>query len=73
MFMYRDLSWWYWAVTAALLVTGIAVWPGAFVLATALSVVQAIHFRVREGRFTAFPVQVRLAYTGILVLCACRR
>ena len=70
MFMHRELAWWYWAVTATLLVSGIAGWPDAFSLATALGVVQVIHFRVREGRFTALPVQVRLAYTGILVLCA---
>jgi hypothetical protein len=25
-------------------------------------------FRLREGRFSAFPVQVRLAYTGLLLV-----
>jgi hypothetical protein len=69
-FMRRDLSWWYWAATATLLVAGIAGWPNAYLLATALGVVQIIHFRVRERRFTAFPVQVRLAYTCILILGA---
>jgi len=27
-----------------------------------------VHFRLREGSFAAFPVQVRLAYTAILLV-----
>ncbi|EWS58357.1 hypothetical protein Y694_03766 [Methylibium sp. T29-B] len=70
MLMYRELSWWYWAVTAALLIAGLAGWAGAFHAATALSALQVLHFRWREGRFAAFPVQVRLAFTGLLLLAA---
>jgi hypothetical protein len=68
MILYRDISWWYWAVTAVLLIVGLAGWFEAFYLAAALSVVQVVHFRLREGSFAAFPVQVRLAYAAILIL-----
>lgn len=64
MFMidYRELSWWYWLVTACLLTAGVAGAPAAFALAIALTVVQLAHFTLREGRVTAFPVQVRFWY-----------
>lgn len=70
MILYRQSSWWYWAVTAVLLIAGQAGWFAAFHLAIALSAVQVVHFRLREGSFTAFPVQVRVAYAGILVLAS---
>jgi hypothetical protein len=68
MILYRELSWWYWAVTAVLLITGLAGRFEAFYLAAALSAVQIVHFRFREGSFADFPVQVRAAYTAILLL-----
>jgi len=68
MILYREVSWWYWAVTAVLLVVGLAGRFEAFYLAVALSAVQTVHFRLREGSFTAFPVQVRVAYTALLLL-----
>lgn len=68
MIQYREISWWYWAVTSVLLIAGLAGWGAAFGLAAGLSAVQIFHFRWREGRFAAFPVQVRIAYTAILLL-----
>lgn len=68
MILYREISWWYWAVTATLLIIGLSGRFEAFYLATALSAVQIVHFRLREGSFAAFPVQVRVAYTGLLAL-----
>lgn len=68
MILYREISWWYWAVTATLLIIGLDGRFEAFYLATALSAIQIVHFRLREGSFTAFPVQVRLAYTAMLAL-----
>jgi|SRR5215218_3794524 len=68
MILYREISWWYWAVTALLLAIGLAGWFEAFYLATAVSALQIVHFRIREGNFAAFPVQVRVAYTALLVL-----
>ena len=68
MILYSELSWWYWAVTALLLIVGLAGRFEAFYLAAALSAAQVVHFRLREGGFRAFPVQVRVAYAAILLL-----
>jgi hypothetical protein len=68
MILYKELSWWYWTVTSVLLIVGLAGRFETFFLATALSAVQVIHFRLREGSYAAFAVQVRVAYTGTLLL-----
>lgn len=70
MLLYREISWWYWAAMALLLLLGLAGRSEAFSLAIALGVAQILHFRLREGRFAAFPVQVRLVYTAILLFAA---
>ncbi len=62
MLMYRKLSWWYWLVTVVFLTAGLAGWVPGFYLTIALSAVQVVHFSIREGTITAFPVQVRIAY-----------
>jgi hypothetical protein len=68
MIHYREISWWYWAVTSLLLIAGLAGRFEAFYLAAGLSAFQVAHFRLREGSFGAFPVQVRVAYTALLLL-----
>jgi len=68
MILYREISWWYWAVTSVLLIIGLTGRFEAITLATALSAIQIVHFRLIEGSFGAFPVQVRLAYTAMLLL-----
>lgn len=68
MLMYREINWWYWVATAVFLYYGLAGNPEGFWLAIGLSAFQTIHFRVRQGSFSAFPVQVRLAYTVMLIL-----
>ena len=68
MIQYNEISWWYWAVTALLLIIGLTGHFEAFYLATTLSASQIAHFRLREGSYSAFPVQVRLAYTGLLLV-----
>jgi hypothetical protein len=70
MFMldYRELSWWYWLVTACLLTAGVAGYLSAFILAIGLTVFQLIHFTIRERSLTAFPVQVRFWYLLLLLL-----
>lgn len=68
MIMYREPSWWFWAVTSLFLIVGLAGRFEAFYAATLLSVFQIVYFRLREKSFGAFPVQVRIAYTGILLI-----
>jgi hypothetical protein len=67
MWAHRDLGWWYWLASVALLVAGLAGGPLGFAPVIALNLVQALHFLLREGRVGAFPVQVRLAYLGLLL------
>jgi hypothetical protein len=68
MFQYRNISWWYWLAMALLLAFGLSAWEPAFVWAIVLGAMQSVHFLLREGRPGAFPVQVRLAYLGLLLL-----
>lgn len=68
MILFRESSWWYWAVLDLLLIAGLAGVSVAFFLAIAVSLVQLVHFRWREGRFSAFSVQVRLVYAAVLLL-----
>ena len=64
----NDISWWYWFAMVILLATGLAGYDLAFQVAIALGMVQSLHFLARERSLTAFPVQVRLSYLGLLVL-----
>jgi len=70
MFMidYKELSWWYWFVTACLLTAGVAGYQIGFFLAVGLTVFQLIHFTIREHSISAFPVQVRFWYLILLLV-----
>ena len=70
MFMidYKELSWQYWFVTACLLTAGVAGYQPAFLVAIGLTVIQLVHFALREGSVTAFPVQVRFWYLMLLLV-----
>ena len=70
MFMidYKELSWWYWLATACMLSAGVAGFPTGFLLAISLTVFQLIHFIIREGSITSFPVQVRFWYLMLLLV-----
>lgn len=64
---FNDIRWWYWLVTAVLLAAYlVAGLRAAIFAAIALTAVQLVHFAAREGELTAFPVQVRAAYLGLL-------
>ena len=70
MFMidYKDTGWRYWFVTAVPLTAGVLGHPVAFQLAIGITVVNLLHFLVRNQSVTAFPVQVRAAYLLLLVV-----
>jgi hypothetical protein len=68
MFLHRHFSWWYWLGADALLAWGLAGAPGGFVPVILLCAWQALHFLARERSLAAFPVQVRLAYLGLLLV-----
>lgn len=63
----RSIGWWYWFGVAALLAAEAAGWREAGGWAVALGTIQLIHFHWRDGALQAFPVQVRLAFLGLLV------
>ena len=71
MFMidYKQINWWYWFATAGLLTAGVAGYKIGFVLAIGLSLIQLIHFTLRQRSLTAFPVQVRF-WVLVYVLAA---
>jgi hypothetical protein len=65
---WKEMDWWYWLVTDGLLIGSVAGWRwGAYPVIT-LTVIQAVHYLIRERRIAAFPVQVRLGYLLLLVL-----
>lgn len=70
MFMieYKASSWWYWLATVCLLTAGISGWATGFQLAIGLTVIQLVHFGIRERSLTAFPVQVRVGYLLLLLV-----
>ena len=67
--MPKDWTWWVWFVTACLLLIGLMGMPEAFLAALLLSIAQSVLFFTRECALGAFPVQLRLAYTLLLIIC----
>jgi len=65
---YKELSWWYWLVTACLLTAGIAGYQAGFTMAIGFTSFQLIHFTIRDRSITAFPVQVRFWYLILLLV-----
>ncbi|HSD54593.1 MAG TPA: hypothetical protein VLC47_10525 [Burkholderiales bacterium] len=63
----RQLRWWYWLATACLLTVSLAGWRAGLWVTMAFVAVQLVRYLAREGSVRAFPVQVRLAFLGLLV------
>jgi hypothetical protein len=66
MILHRTIGWWYWLATVILIAGSLAGVPGAIGAAIAVCVVQAAHFGAEDGG-VSFPVQIRLAYLGMLL------
>ena len=62
-------TWWVWLDTACLLLLGLTGMPKAFLAAVLLSIGQSVLFFARDRTFKAFSVQLRLAYTLLLIIC----
>ncbi|MFZ5556057.1 MAG: hypothetical protein ACOZDY_04935 [Pseudomonadota bacterium] len=62
----RSAGGWYWFAMVLLLAGETAGWREGGLLAVALGAIQSVHFRLRDGAWTAFPVQVRLGYLMLL-------
>jgi hypothetical protein len=63
-----DLIWSYWAVTTILLLGVVSGIEYSYQAVVALNIIQVIHFALREKSVTAFPVQVRTTYLGLLFI-----
>lgn len=63
----RTIGWWYWLAIVVPLGAWLAGYRWALAAVVAVCVVQVIHFRILEGSANAFPVQVRLAFLGMLL------
>lgn len=61
-----DPSWWHWAATVPLLAAHLIGAPWAIEIAIALCSAVTGYFYARVGRVKPFPVQIRLAYLGLL-------
>ncbi len=61
-------AWWYWLLTLIALALATANYPQGFTGAVALCVIQIIHFGLSKRSLTVFPLQVRIAYLGLLLL-----
>jgi hypothetical protein len=66
--MPEEPAWWIWLATALLLFAGFLRIPEAFLLAIALSVVQSAIFLGVRRSLRPYPVQIRLAYTLLMVV-----
>ena len=67
--MPQDWTWWVWLVMACLLLIGLVGLPEGFLAALLLSSAQSVLFLARERAVKAFSVQLRLAYTLLLIIC----
>jgi hypothetical protein len=63
-----DLVWSYWAVTTVLIIGALVGVEYSYQAVVGLNIIQVIHFALREKSVTAFPVQVRTTYLGLLFL-----
>ena len=64
----NNIVWWYWFATTILLIGVVAGNVESLQAVIVLNAVQVIHFIIREKSVAAFPVQVRVAYFGLLFL-----
>jgi len=58
----------YWLITAVALAIGLLLWPPALFLAMAVTLAHSLHFLLHAPRITAFPMQVRIGFLGLLIL-----
>jgi hypothetical protein len=68
MIPHNAIRWSYWAAICVLLMAGLAGHGEALYGALTVSVLQLVHYRLREGSFMAFPAQVRLVYAAVLLV-----
>ena len=63
-----DASWWHWALTILLVAAHLAGQPWALAVAMGLCAAVGGYFWYRLRQFQPYPVQVRIAYLGLLAV-----
>ena len=63
-----DISWWHWALTVPMLAAHLSGVPGALGAAMLLCAVVGGYFYTIIGKLRPYPVQIRLAYLGLLLM-----
>ena len=66
--VFTDMSWWHWAITVPMLAAHLAGYSWAIEAAMALCGIVGVYFLVRIKQFRPYPVQVRIAYLGLLAV-----
>lgn len=67
--MPAEPTWWIWLITAVALVIGIVRYRSGFLVAIVISLAQTIYFFQKHGSLSPSPVQIRVAYTLLLIVC----
>jgi hypothetical protein len=65
--VFADASWWHWLLTVPLLALHLAGHSWAIVATMVLCGIAGSYFMYRIRKFKPYPVQVRIAYLGLLV------
>ncbi len=63
-----DVNWWHWALTVPLLAAHLAGVAGTLETAVVLCGLVGGYFFARIGRLRPYPVQIRVAYLGLLLV-----
>ena len=58
----------YWLITVLATALGLSLWPPALFLAMAVTLTHSVQFLQNNPRLTAFPMQVRVGFFGLLIL-----
>ena len=66
--VFTDVSWWHWAITIPLLSAGLIGCTWAIALAAALCAAVGSYLLYRLRQIRPYPVQVRIAYLGLLAI-----
>ena len=66
--MNKYLIWIYWFLTATFLAVSLFINAEAIYVAMAINFIHAAHFYIKSPHITAFPMQVRIGFLGLLAI-----
>jgi hypothetical protein len=66
--MNERIIWSYWFITVVSVAIAMFIMPSAIYLAIGITAIHTLHFQLKQPGITAFPIQVRISYIGLLSL-----